>query len=143
MEPIKISVDVNLNISDDAKSFLSSIFSSVLSNTNASTEKTEALPVAKQTVTGTLKTTKQPEVAKQSEVAKQTEVAKQLEQTQEQSSEEESDITIEMLREVLAEKVNNNRVAIKDKLVYFGAKSITTLDKSSYSKMFDFLNSLK
>jgi hypothetical protein len=131
MEPIKISVEVNLNISDDAKSFLSSIFSNVLSNVNVSTEKTEALPVTKQTITGTLKTTKQPEVAKQPE------------QTQEQSSEEDSDITIEMLREVLAEKVNNNRVAIKDKLVYFGAKSITTLDKSSYSEMFDFLNSLK
>lgn len=143
MEPIKISVDVNLNISDDAKSFLSSIFSGVLSNANVPTEKTEALPVAKQTVTGTLKTTKQPEAAKQPEVAKQPEAAKQHEQTQEQSSEEESDITIEMLREVLAEKVNNNRVAIKDKLVYFGAKSITTLDKSSYSEMFDFLNSLK
>ena len=131
MEPIKISVEVNLNISDDAKSFLSSIFSNVLSNVNVSTGKTEALPVAKQTVTGTLKATKQPEVTKQPE------------QTQEQSPEENSDITIEMLREVLAEKVNNNRVAIKDKLVYFGAKSITTLDKSSYSEMFDFLNSLK
>ena len=52
------------------------------------------------------------------------------------------EISINEVRKVLAEKVNEHRTEIKDKLTELGAPSVTKLDKSKYQEMLNFLNSL-
>ena len=51
-------------------------------------------------------------------------------------------VSIEDVRKVLAEKVNDHRETIKGKLEELGAPSVTKLDPSKYQEMFDFLGSL-
>ena len=51
-------------------------------------------------------------------------------------------ISIEDVREVLSKKVATHRSEIKEKLTELGAPSVTKLDKSKYSYMLNFLNSL-
>ena len=51
-------------------------------------------------------------------------------------------IGIEDVRKALAEKVNDHRAAIKDKLTTLGAPSVTKLDPTKYQEMYDFLKSL-
>ncbi len=51
-------------------------------------------------------------------------------------------VGIEDVRKALAEKVNDHRAAIKDKLTSFGAPSVTKLDPAKYQEMYDFLKSL-
>ena len=51
-------------------------------------------------------------------------------------------ISIEDVREALSKKVATHRSEIKEKLTELGAPSVTKLDKSKYSEMLNFLNSL-
>lgn len=51
-------------------------------------------------------------------------------------------VSIEDVRKVLAEKVNDHRETIKGKLEELGAPSVTKLDPSKYQEMYDFLSSL-
>ena len=53
-----------------------------------------------------------------------------------------AEITINDVRKALAEKVNEHRTEIKDKLTELGAPSVTKLDKSKYQEMLNFLNTL-
>ena len=50
--------------------------------------------------------------------------------------------TIEDVRSMLADKVNEHRGEIKQKLNELGAPSVTKLDPSKYEEMFNFLSSL-
>lgn len=52
-------------------------------------------------------------------------------------------IGIEDVRKALAEKVNDNRAAIKQKLTELGAPNVTKLDPAKYAEMYDFLKTLK
>lgn len=144
MEPIKISVDVNLNISDDAKAF----FIGLLSGTACKpaiedqfvakkivTETAATNTETKKTVATTSKTTAKAEVAEKAKVAEKV-------KDEEAANDSTEEISIEVLREILAEKINDNRVVIKEKLTEFGCKSISTLDTSKYSEMWHFLNEL-
>ena len=51
-------------------------------------------------------------------------------------------VTIEDVRKMLAQKVNEHRDTIKQKLNEFGAPSVTKLDPAKYNEMYNFLNSL-
>ena len=53
-----------------------------------------------------------------------------------------SSVSIEDVRRVLAQKVNEHRDVIKQKLNEFGAPSVTKLDPAKYDEMYNFLNSL-
>ena len=50
--------------------------------------------------------------------------------------------SIEDVRKALAEKVNEHRAVIKEKLSELGAPSVTKLDQSKYDEMYNFLKSL-
>lgn len=52
-------------------------------------------------------------------------------------------IDIEDVRKALAEKVNDHRDAIKQKLTELGAPNVTKLDPAKYAEMYDFLKALK
>ena len=56
--------------------------------------------------------------------------------------ESKQSIGIEDVRKVLAQKVNDHRDTIKQKLNELGAPSVTKLAPEKYKEMFDFLKSL-
>ena len=105
LEPIKVSVDVNVHLSEKTEQFILGLFScKSVNNTKPAT------PAAK------------PE-SKPANTAS-------------------DNISIEDVREALSKKVATHRSEIKEKLTELGAPSVTKLDKSKYSEMLNFLNSL-
>ena len=73
--------------------------------------------------------------------------SKEQEKQQQQDREEKKDeskqeITIHELRASLLDKVNDHRAEIKEKLTELGAENVTTLDKSKYYELFNYLKSL-
>lgn len=105
LEPIKVSVDVNVHLSEKTEQFILGLFSGKSVNNIK-----PAAPAAK------------PE-SKQANAAS-------------------DNISIEDVREALSKKVATHRSEIKEKLTELGAPSVTKLDKSKYSEMLNFLNSL-
>ena len=68
---------------------------------------------------------------------------KQQQQDREEKKEESKhEITIHELRAALLDKVNDHRAEIKEKLTELGAENVTTLDKSKYEELFNYLKSL-
>lgn len=120
MEPIKIEVSVELNLSEDVKNFVASLVSN---------SPKPAAPAAKSTAAP----------AKPAPAAKSTTAPAK---PAEKPAEEKAEISIEDVRKALASKVANHRAEIKDKLDEFGAPSVTKLDPAKYIEMLDYLNSL-
>lgn len=130
MEPIQISVSVELNFSQDVKNFLTALVSSKAENAPASAAPaakpvTEAKPVAKP-------------VTEAKPIAKPVTEAKPAAQAETTAPE----ISIEQVRQALTAKVNEHRSEIKEKLNSLGAPSVTKLDPAKYAEMLTFLNSL-
>jgi uncharacterized protein YkwD len=130
MEPIQISVSVELNFSQDVKNFLTALVSSKAENAPASAAPaakpvTEAKPVAKP-------------VTEAKPVAKPVTEAKPAAQAETTAPE----ISIEQVRQALTAKVNEHRAEIKAKLNSLGAPSVTKLDPAKYAEMLTFLNNL-
>ena len=116
LEPIKVSVDVNVHLSEKTEQFILGLFSGKsVNNTKpaASAAKPESKPAA---------SAAKPE-SKPANTAS-------------------DNISIEDVREALSKKVATHRSEIKEKLTELGAPSVTKLDKSKYSEMLNFLNSL-
>ena len=107
LEPIKVSVDVNIHLSEKTEQFILGLFSGKSVNNAQS-----AAPAAK------------PESKSAADTAPS------------------DNISIEDVREALSKKVATHRNEIKEKLTELGALSVTKLDKSKYSDMLNFLNSL-
>lgn len=61
---------------------------------------------------------------------------------EEKKEESKQEIAIHELRAALLEKVNDHRAEIKEKLTELGAENVTTLDKSKYEELFNYLKSL-
>ena len=114
LEPIKVSVDVNVHLSEKTEQFILGLFSGKSVNNTKPTApaaKPESKPAAAK-----------PE-SKPANTAS-------------------DNISIEDVREALSKKVATHRSEIKEKLTELGAPSVTKLDKSKYSEMLNFLNSL-
>lgn len=125
METIQINVNVELNMSQGTKDFISSLFKSNLQGTSLTPAKqisapAKPAPVPAKPVSAPVKPVSAP--AKPASVS--------------------TSITIEQVRQALAAKINGHREEIKNKLNSFGAPSVTKLDPAKYSEMFTFLNSL-
>ena len=105
LEPIKVSVDVNVHLSEKTEQFILGLFSGKSVN-NAQPAAPAAKPESKPANTAS------------------------------------DNISIEDVREALSKKVATHRSEIKEKLTELGAPSVTKLDKSKYSEMLNFLNSL-
>lgn len=115
MEPIKVSINVNLSLSDEAKSFISNIVANLL--TGSSTSAPAPKPAAPA-----------PKPVASAPAPK--------------PAENDGEISIEDVRKALSLKVSAHRSEIKDKLTELGAPSVTKLDPSLYQEMLDFLNTL-
>ena len=124
MEPIKVQVSVELNLSEDVKQFVTSLISCNVPAAPA------IKPAAAKPAAPAAPATK-PAAAKPAAPAAP---AEKPAETQE--------VSIEDVRKALASKVANHRAEIKDKLDELGAPSVTKLDPAKYQEMLDFLNTL-
>ena len=111
METIKVTVNVNVDLSESTKSFIASLFATP-AKVAAPTEAPAKVATPTEAPTET-----------PAKVAAPT-------------------VSIEDVRSVLAEKINDHRPAIKDKLTELGAPSVTKLDPAKYDEMYNFLKSL-
>ena len=128
MEAIKISVEVSVNLSESTQQFIASIFSKSIS----ALQPAPAKPVI---------SALQPAPAKPVISAPQPAPAKPVISAP-QPAPVSTSVTIEDVRKMLAQKVNEHRDTIKQKLNEFGAPSVTKLDPAKYNEMYNFLNSL-
>lgn len=126
LEPIKVSVDVNIHLSEKTEQFILGLFSGKSVN-NAQSAAPAAKPASK------------PESKPASKPAAP---AAKPESKSAADTAPSDNISIEDVREALSKKVATHRNEIKEKLTELGAPSVTKLDKSKYSEMLDFLNSL-
>jgi len=117
MEPIKINVQVELNLSQDSKNFIAQLFAG---------RPVAAAPVAPAKPTAPVAPAAPAKPA--APAAPAAPVA--------------PGITIEQVRKALADKVSSHREAIKEKLNSLGAPSVTKLDPSKYAEMYAFLTAL-
>ena len=133
MEPIKIQVEINL--SESAQSFLSNIF--------AAAEKPSPKKSTSKKSVAEEKVAKEP-VAEEKVAEKPLAEEKVAEEkvAEEPVAEEKVAVTLEDLRTLLAEKVSNHRSEIKDKLTELNSPSLTRLAESAYQEMYDFLTKL-
>ena len=138
LEPIKVSVDVNVHLSEKTEQFILGLFSGKsVNNTKpaAPAAKPESKPVA---------SAAKPESKPAASAAKpESKPAASAAKPESKPANTASDnISIEDVREALSKKVATHRSEIKEKLTELGAPSVTKLDKSKYSEMWNFLNSL-
>ena len=127
LEPIKVSVDVNVHLSEKTEQFILGLFSCKSVN-NTKPAATAAKPESKPAATAAKPESKPAAPAAKPESKPANTVS--------------DNISIEDVREALSKKVATHRSEIKEKLTELGAPSVTKLDKSKYSDMLNFLNSL-
>ena len=137
MEAIKISVEVSVNLSENTQNFIKSLFGKAAVTTTANAQKPATAVQAQ---------APKPQAPKQQAPAATSAPTKSVANpasgapaVQAASSASKS---IEDVRKMLAQKVNEHRDAIKQKLNEFGAPSVTKLDPSKYDEMYNFLESL-
>ena len=137
MEAIKISVEVSVNLSENTQNFIKSLFGKAAVTTTANAQKPATAVQAQ---------APKPQASKPQAPAATSAPTKSVANpasgapaVQAASSASKS---IEDVRKMLAQKVNEHRDVIKQKLNEFGAPSVTKLDPSKYDEMYNFLESL-
>ena len=138
LEPIKVSVDVNVHLSEKTEQFILGLFSGKSIN-NTKPAASAAKPESKPAASAAKPESKQAAPATKPESKSAAPAAKQESKPANTASD---NISIEDVREALSKKVATHRSEIKEKLTELGAPSVTKLDKSKYSEMLNFLNSL-
>lgn len=144
MEAIKISVEVSVNLSENTQNFIKLLFGGAMVTATTQTQKPAPAAPAKPA-----KPASQPAPAQAPKPQAPAAAPAPTKPTatpapgapaaQAASSASKS---IEDVRKMLAQKVNEHRDVIKQKLIEFGAPSVTKLDPSKYDEMYNFLESL-
>ena len=130
METIKISVEVSVNLSENMQNFIKSLFGNAIAPSAPAAPATPAKPAP-------AKPTPQPAAHAQTQSA-----AKPASSAPAAPAASSASKNIEDIRGMLAEKVNEHRDEIKQKLNELGAPSVTKLDPAKYDEMYNFLESL-
>ena len=130
MDPIKVSVDVNLHLSEKTEQFILGLFSGKKPTVASQAPAAEKPTAASQAPAAVEK----PTVASQAPAAVEKPVA--------EKPAANSDVTIDDVRNALKAKVATHRAEIKEKLTELRAPSVTKLERDKYQEMLDFLNSL-
>ena len=141
METIKISVEVNVNLSEATQKFLSSLFTNRYDSFNvvpySQTEEVKEVVVKKP------EDEKKPTATAPAAAPAQTKQdAKPAPSAPAAPAASSASKSIEDVRGMLAKKVNEHRDVIKQKLNELGAPSVTKLDPSKYDEMYNFLSEL-
>ena len=149
MEAIKISVEVNVNLSENTQSFIKSLFGGACQCAGqkpAATPATSApaapaAPAKPEEPKKPSATAVAPVPTKPAATSAPSAPATSAPSAPATSATSTSK-TIEDVRAELAKKVNDHRAAIKNKLCELGAPSVTKLDPSKYDEMYNFLAAL-
>lgn len=136
MEAIKISVDVNLHLSEDAKTFLAGLLLPKC-NHGCGPTRTIAVDNFDPSQENFSQTNNAPEPAHAPEPKPASEPAPAPE-----PAPASSNVDIEDLRKLVSQKANAHREKIKEELTRLGSPSITKLDPSKYQDMYNFLIAL-
>ena len=139
METIKISVEVSVNLSENTQNFIKSLFGNAIAPSAPAAPAAKPAPAAPAAPAkpAPAKPTTQPAAHAQTQSA--AEPAPSAPAAPAASSASKN---IEDVRGMLAEKVNEHRDEIKQKLNELGAPSVTKLDPAKYDEMYNFLESL-
>lgn len=137
MEAIKISVEVSVNLSENTQNFIKSLFGKAAVTTTANAQK-PATAVQAQAP----KPQAQKPQAPAATSAPTKSVANPASGAPAVQAASSASKSIEDVRKMLAQKVNEHRDVIKQKLNELGAPSVTKLDPSKYDEMYNFLESL-
>lgn len=137
MEAIKISVEVSVNLSENTQNFIKSLFGKAAVTTTANAQK-PATAVQAQAP----KPQAQKPQAPAAISAQTKSVANPVSGAPAAQAASSASKSIEDVRKMLAQKVNEHRDVIKQKLNELGAPSVTKLNSSKYDEMYNFLESL-
>lgn len=139
METIKISVEVSVNLSENTQNFIKSLFGNAIAPSASAVPAAKSAPSASATPAkpAPAKPTPQPAAPAQTQSA-----AKPAPSAPAAPAASSASKNIEDVRGMLAEKVNEHRDEIKQKLNELGAPSVTKLDPAKYDEMYNFLESL-
>lgn len=141
MEAIKISVEVSVNLSENTQNFIKSLFGGAMVTATTQAQKPASAAPAKPASQPAPAQAPKPQApaAAPAPTKPAATPAPGAPAAQAASSASKS---IEDVRKMLAQKVNEHRDVIKQKLNEFGAPSVTKLDPSKYDEMYNFLESL-
>ena len=120
MDSIKISVDVNVHLSEKTEGFILDLVKSIMSDV------AKAAPVASAPAAPAAPAASAPAAPAASAAP----------------AAPASTLTINDVRKVVASKAAAHRNEVKAKLTELGAKNVTTLDPSKYQALVDYLNTL-
>lgn len=137
METIKVSVDINVNLSDATKQFLISLFLPT-HGCRCNTAVTEHVQAAGTQAAPATAPVKQDETKVSTQAAAQ--VAKPAPAAK--PAEQKSDITIAMVRAIVSEKAENHKEELRNKLKELGASNVTSLDPAKYEEFYNYAKSL-
>lgn len=139
METIKISVEVSVNLSENTQNFIKSLFGNAIAPSAPAAPAAKSAPSAPATPAkpAPAKPTTKPAAPAQTQSA-----AKPAPSAPAAPAASSASKNIEDVRGMLAEKVNEHRDEIKQKLNELGAPSVTKLDPAKYDEMYNFLESL-
>lgn len=139
METIKISVEVSVNLSENTQNFIKSLFGNAIAPSAPAAPAAKSAPAAPAAPAkpAPAKPTPQPAAHAQTQSA-----AKPAPSAPAAPAASSASKNIEDVRGMLAEKVNEHRDEIKQKLNELGAPSVTKLDPAKYDEMYNFLESL-
>ena len=139
METIKISVEVSVNLSENTQNFIKSLFGNAIAPSAPAAPAAKPGPAAPAAPAkpAPAKPTTQPAAPAQTQSA-----AKPAPSAPAAPAASSASKNIEDVRGMLAEKVNEHRDEIKQKLNELGAPSVTKLDPAKYDEMYNFLESL-
>lgn len=133
METIKISVEVSVNLSENTQNFIKSLFTGA---TVATTQVQKPAPAVSSNSASTQSPKPKVPATAPASAKPAAPAAPAAPATQAASK------SIEDVRKMLAQKVNEHRDVIKQKLNELGAPSVTKLDPAKYDEMYNFLNAL-
>ena len=137
MEAIKISVEVSVNLSENTQNFIKSLFGKAAVTTTANAQKPATAAPAQ---------APKPQAPKPQAPAATSaptkSVANPVSGAPAAQAASSASKSIEDVRKMLAQKVNEHRDVIKQKLNELGAPSVTKLNPSKYDEMYNFLKSL-
>lgn len=121
MQELKLSVSVNIDLTDNTKSFLQILFANLLNQEQPTERPVVAKPVA-------VEPAEKPVAAKPVKKKAQTDT--------------DGHVTLEDIRTAVIDKLNNHREQIKNKLTELGVQNVTKLKEDDYAEFFEFLKSL-
>ena len=148
MEPIKIELQVSLNLSDETMKFFEHVITGIAATaaiargcTTTIMQATEPAKPAAEPAKPVAKPAAEPAKPAVKPAAEPAKPAKPAAEPAKPAA-ETKEYSIDDVRKLLVTKINSHRPEIKDKLSELGAPSVTKLEQSKYPDFVSFLNSL-